>query len=371
MKRSSVTIGLAAIGILAVACGSVAGQSPTTTAVSYSGPSTYATIATDESTATTVLTTTGTTDPSQSTTTTQAATSTTTPAGIAAFPTLPDGRPTTWLGVTSDYVAVENSTATGNRIHEFGQTGTREEADGAGAFGPNVITALWRLRDGSMIGLVDCCEPAGGLIYYVEARGTLPADQDPSDGTDGWTLAASPTSTEFARLGYLLGVFDPHSPKNDRLLLFVDDPTFGFPSGQAAWSPDGSSLYWIGVEFGDGPTTLNRLDTTTPDATPEVVGELDFVGSDQFLGNIATQISGSLVGFLHTQADATITATQGVVFNPSGDLLTTFAVPTASLLGNYDASGRYLIYVDGDGFARWIGGGESGELGAGYIHASW
>lgn len=368
MKRSALVV----LIVLAGACGSVAGETPTTTAVVYTGPSTYATTAPTEASTTTVLTTTGTTDPSQSTTTsTTTPTVSTTPSEIVPFPTLADGRPTTWLGVTSEYEAVEVSTATGALVHTFGQTGTRDLIGNTDGPSPNVISAIYRLRDGSTIGLIDCCEPAGGVIHYVPAQGTLGENPSAADGTDGWTLAASPTNREFARLGYALSVFDPTTPAADRVLVFVDEPEFGFPSGQVAWSVDGQALYWIGIEFGGGPTTLNRLDVSTNDSTPVVVGTLDFVGQDQFLGNIATQVSGNIVGFLHTEGDGIVTATEGVVFNPEGDLLSTFEVEAGSLLGTYDASGRYLIYVGADGIVRWIGGGESGELGAGYIHASW
>ena len=343
-------------------------SSTATTSTEPTTPATYATTTDPTAPPTTVLTTTGTVAPSAST---SQPTTTTLANAIALLPTLSDGRPTTFIAVTSEYVAVEVTTATGANVHEFGQTGTREEVETAVELGPNVITAAWRLRDGSMIGLVDCCEPAGGRIHYVAAGGAIDDTVYNTTGTDGWTLAASPVSAEFARLGYLVGVFDPRNIGDDRVLLFVDDGTLGFPSGQVAWSPDGLAIYWIGIEFGGGPTTLNAVDLTVETPIPSVAAELDFVGQDQFLGNIATQVSGNLVGFLHTRGDGTITSSIGVVFNPTGELLNTFPVETGSLLGSYDASGKYLIYVDGDGIVRWQGRGLSGNLGTGYIHASW
>ena len=361
------------LALLTAACADAPGGAlPSSTSRSSTAattPTTYATTTEPTSPPTTVLTTTGTVAPSASTT--SQPTPTTQPAGLAFLPTLPDGRPTTFIGVTSDYVAVEVTTATGAIVHEFGQTGTREDVETAVEFGPNLITGAWRLRDGSMVGLVDCCEPVGGIIHYVAAREMIDSRADATQGTDGWTLAASPASAEFARLGYLIGVFGPTDIGNDRVLLFVDEGDLGFPSGQIAWSPDGQAIYWIGIEFGGGPTTLNTVDLTAETAVPSVIAELTFVGEDQFLGNIATQISGNLVGFLHTQGDGTITASIGVVFNPAGELLHTFAVEPGSLLGSYDASGKYLIYVDGDGIVRWQGRGQAGELGVAYIHASW
>ena len=371
MDRATST--LLTLAIVLTACAEAPGgvvpgsTSPTSTVATT--PATYATATEPTAPPTTVLTTTGTVGPSA--TSTSQATTTTLPSGTAPLPTLPDGRPTTFIGVTSEYLAVEVTTATSATVHEFGRTGTREEVETALELGPNVITAAWRLRDGSMIGLVDCCEPAGGTIHYVAAGGVIDENVYNTSGTDGWTLAASPTTAEFARLGYLVGVFDPSTIGDDRVLLFVDDGNLGFPSGQVAWSPDGRTIYWIGIEFGGGPTTLNVVDLTAEAPVPSVVGELDFVGQDQFLGNIATQVSGNLVGFLHTRGDGEITSSTGVVFNPTGELLNTFPVETGSLLGSYDASGKYLIYVDGDGIVRWQGRGQAGELGAGYIHASW
>jgi hypothetical protein len=52
-------------------------------------------------------------------------------------------------------------------------------------------------------------------------------------------------------------------------------------------------------------------------------------------------------------------------------LLTSFPVETNSLWGGYDQTGRFLIYVDGDGVVRWQGLGTAGALADGFIFASW
>lgn len=37
----------------------------------------------------------------------------------------------------------------------------------------------------------------------------------------------------------------------------------------------------------------------------------------------------------------------------------------------YDANGRWLVYVTTDGVARWAGAGQNGEIGPGYVAADW
>jgi hypothetical protein len=62
---------------------------------------------------------------------------------------------------------------------------------------------------------------------------------------------------------------------------------------------------------------------------------------------------------------------RGIVFEPTGELVAEFDVEPGSRMGGYDPSGRFLIYVDGEGTVRWQGLGQTGSLGEGYLFASW
>lgn len=59
------------------------------------------------------------------------------------------------------------------------------------------------------------------------------------------------------------------------------------------------------------------------------------------------------------------------MFEPTGELVAEFDIEPGSRMGGYDPSGRFLIYVDGSGSARWQGLGQTGVLGEGYTFASW
>lgn len=238
---------------------------------------------------------------------------------------------------------------------------------------PNVLVGAWRVRDGSMIGLADCCEPAAGRMFFLEVNGELGTDPYSSlaPWTQGWSLSPSPVDNRFASIGYSIEVFDPASPRESDVGAWIsdaDEPSLGFPFGVAAWVRDGSQLYWSGSR--DEATVLVTLDLADPQPSPVTV--LSWVDTDQFLDGLGIQASGNLVGFLHTHnASFEVVETEGVVFSETGELLASFPVETNSLWGGYDQSGRFLIYVDGDNTVRWQGLGMSGALADGFIHASW
>jgi hypothetical protein len=284
--------------------------------------------------------------------------------------TLNDGRPATFVAVTDDYQAVGVDTTSGETIKVFGQTGTLAELEAAEEMSPNVLVGAWRVGDGSTIGLSDCCEPAAGRLFFLSPDDTL--GEDPYSAStpwnQGWTLSPSPVDSQFASIGYSLEIFDPDTPYDDSGGVWIDEPSLGFPNGGAAWTRDGSQLYWT---TGTGAeTALATL--TLPPGEPDLVTDLSWVADNQFLDGIGSQANGDLVGFVHTYDDASgLVESSGVVFSTSGELLTSFPVETNSLWGGYDQTGRFLIYVDGDGVVRWQGLGTAGALADGFIFASW
>lgn len=303
-------------------------------------------------------------------TTTTEVTTTTEMATTTAAPVAANGFPDTFLAIDDDYAAVEVDTQSGEVVHVFGQLADAAAlAAGAEEMSPNALVGIWRVVDGSMVGLADCCEPAAGNVFYLPADGELAADPYTEGIVErGWTLSPSPTQNMFANLGYTMIVADPSVTADTGPGVGIESPELGFPTGAAAWERDGSQIYWISAK--DGATGLVTLDLAA--GTPVFVTELSWVGDDQLLSGVGSQASGNLVGFLYTlDASAQVSATAGVVFTVEGDLVTTFPVETDSAWGGYDATGTWLIYVDADGAVRWQGSGESGVLGDGYLFASW
>lgn len=358
---------LAVVLVLAVAgCGDDAGSSAATTE-----PTAVTTTAPEGTTTTPEATTVAPTTTAVSTTSAPTSTTTTlvtSPTLVPATPTLTDGRPATFLAITDDYRAVEVDTTTGEIVHDFGQTGTPEQVAVAEEIAPNVLDGVWRILDGSMVGLSDCCEPAAGRIFYVPADGSLGDDPYAAPWEAGWFLSPSPTANMMANVGYSLVVHDPNVADYTGPGHWIAEPPLGFPATGAAWARDGSELYWITIE--DEATMLATLDLA--EGSPQVVAELPWVGANQSLVGIGSQANGNLVGFLDTRDSSfAITETSGVVFSTDGGLLASFSVETDSAWGGYDSSGKYLIYTDATGVVRWQGLGLSGTLGSGFLFASW
>jgi len=350
---------LLALVLLLAACG---GDSSDTTA----SPTTQTAATSTTEAAAPESTTTAAPETTTSTTSTTVTPTTTTVAPQGAV--LDDGRPATFLAITDDYEAVEVDTASGEIIHSYGQAGTAAEVDSAEEMPPNVFVGIWRLNDGSMVGISDCCEPAAGNIFYLEPDATLPDDvYSHENRTYGWMLSPSPTNASFANLGYELVIENGMTDSGSG--WWVDDPSLGFPMGAAAWDRDGSQLYW--VTRIEQAAALAMVDLAEGD--PTHVTLLPWIGVHQWFDGVGSQAGGNLVGFLHTTELDTgeITDTTGIVFSTSGEILAEFPVETGSTWGGYDTTGTFLIYIDGDGAARWQGAGQAGVLGGGFISASW
>ena len=301
------------------------------------------------------------------TTTTVPATTTTTrltaPGGVGAAAPLPDGRPRTFLAVTNDFEAVEVDTETGAVLRSIGQAGSRAELESAEAAAEvNVIDALWRTIDGSILVVSECCEPAAGAVHVLTA--TEPWDRD-APTIPGWAAGASPTTAEVAVVGYELQV---GRPDRWRYREILDVEVVGYPSGSPAWSRDGERVYWVAEipsDGGDVRWALAGLDLSTGELSDTV---LEWVPEDSRLTGLAARASGELVTIVTTDA---FTYTEGVAMSPDGALVERFDIAEGSVLGGYDPTGTLLIYVDGTGAVQWEGGGQRGTLATGYLFASW
>lgn len=312
----------------------------------------------------TTSTTTTSTETTVGTTTTIVSTTTTLAAPVTSpTPTLADGRPTTFLAVTVDYAAVEVDTLTGEVVRFLGQAGNaRDLADAECAACVNVIDRVWRTNGGEHVYISECCEPAAGSITILTGDVAVVTSESQANFF-AWSVVPSPTQDLIIAVGYDTAVSDPIG--RPLINLFQNDGN-GVPG--IGWSNDGDTVYWLDIPWQHTPTPGVATFTGFELATGSTeTFEVDWLAQDSVLEGLAGQASGSLVSF-RTGADG---STEGVVISPTGDLVATFGVEDGSRLGGYDPTGRFLIYVDGAGVARWQGLGKSGVLGHGYLMASW
>jgi len=287
------------------------------------------------------------------------------------IPRLDNGLPATFIAVTEGWEAVEVDTATGTILRSIGVMERPGEAGDEGVVFA-AIDRAWRTTDGRWHIVSECCEPAAGMIHYLDPETTLTRENhDETLSSDGWSVSSSPYDGRIARSGYTLWVGEVG--EDSELSIWYEELGSSFIDGVTAWARDGAGISWTSAD-GAGKAMLWRLDLDAPDLG--AIGfELPWVTENQWLDGIGTQASGNYVAFLNTVDDgpesSSVAATEGVVFSPTGELMATFPVETGSLWGGYDPSGRVLIYTDGDNVARWQGRGNSGILGEGYVHASW
>jgi hypothetical protein len=315
------------------------------------------------------------TTPADSSTTTEATTTppttttiptiTTTPAGPPpseepGLQTLDDGRPATFVAVTSDYEAVEVDTATGQVIRSLGQISTAEDvATAECAACINAIDAVWRTSDGSHHIISECCEPAAGRIHVLTADDLplLPGTTT-SETHAFWWAVPSPRSGLVAFLGYSLLVTEPGATP-----VHNGDLLDGWAVSNPTWSPDGSTVRWL-QSSDDGAIVLRSLDLTSQTTTEVAVPALH--GSD--LADLTTRVSGELVA-LHRSLDGG--GTTALVLTVDGAVVDEFDLEDGARLGGHDPSGSFLLYVTDDGAVRWRGENDSGVLAEGYLFASW
>ena len=285
-----------------------------------------------------------------------------------SLPTLEDGRPATFLAVNDDYAAMEVDTETGQVIRQIAQISTAEDVENAECSACiNFVDAIWRLADGSAYLLSECCEPAAGAMFWIGPDDVMTPETHEHEGgsVQAWAANVSPSSRVVAAASYGVSI---ESPETGQLWVWLSAETF-YASTPPSWSLDLSTLWVIG---GDGDVDL--LWTIEPASSAVSSTEIPWLGEDQYLSGLGTQAGGRLVTFRLTpdgDDDFGNDPVRGIVFEPTGELVTEFDVEPGSRMGGYDPSGRFLIYVDGGGTVRWQGIGQTGSLGDAYLFASW
>lgn len=310
------------------------------------------------------------------TTSTEPADSTTTTALVdepwreplqGTLPTLEDGRPATFLAVTDDYAAVEVDTATGEVVRIIAQVSTAEDVENAECDACiNFVDGVWRLADGSAYLVSECCEPAAGSMFWMGPDDFMTPEthQHQGGGVQAWAATPSPASRVVAAASYGVSI---DSPNHGQLWHWLSDDTFY--AHTTTWRRDLSAIWVVG---GDGAVDL--LWTIDPVSLNVSGAELAWLGEDQYTSGLGTQATGRLVTFrlsLDGDDNHNNDLARGIVFEPTGELVSEFDVEPGSRMGGYDPSGRFLIYVDGKGTVRFQGLGQTGVLGEAYTFASW
>jgi hypothetical protein len=313
----------------------------------------------------TTTTTEATTTTSLATTTTQPATTTTAPTTTttteAADPNvLPDDAPTTWVGVTTDYEAVEVDTATGEVIRSLGQVSTAEDVENAECSAcVNAIDMVWRTFDGSHTIISECCEPAAGMIHVLNDT-EIPLVIDSDDApVFFWTASPAPDAPLIAFLGYGVAVATADEPGSPIAAAELEH----FPVSNAVWVPGEEVVRWL--EDAAGTLQLRTFDVSA--GTSDAV-EVSGVESQGIVG-LAIRGSGEMVA-MHSEGDPD-SATTALVLSPEGEVIDEFEIETGARPGGYDPTGTVLIYTDGAGVVRWLSDSGAGVLAEGYHFASW
>jgi hypothetical protein len=324
------------------------------------------------SSTTSTSTTTTTTVPEPSTTTTTVPVTTTTlPVPEGALPTLSDGRPATWVGVTEDYEAVEVDTLTGEVIRSIAQVSTAEDVATAECSAcVNAIDTVTRTYDGAYYFVSQCCEPAAGLI------GVLTPEDFPMLG-DGlvdiptwnqWSAAPSPDSHGVVFVGYQVVVTSADVPpggdgrESDYTEAWVNEGEDAFPISNAVWDTGHDAIHWLEAEAGS--TRLRTFDIAAGSTSTVPVPELD--GWNQ--AGLALDATSNLV-VVRSMPDTP--TSEALVIGLDGVRLDSFTLEAGARLGGYDRTGAFLIYTADDGVVRWMGPDGSGILADGFVHAGW
>ncbi|MGH8958784.1 MAG: hypothetical protein ACRDVK_08925 [Acidimicrobiia bacterium] len=290
---------------------------------------------------------------------------------IDPIPSLLDGRPATFLGVTRDHAAVEVGTQNGEMVRPIAQIATAADvANAECAACVNAVDQVWRLADGSAFLVSECCEPASGHMFWLlqDAEPVTPEKGEPDrGGLQAWAAAPAPGAPFVAGSSYYLTIASPEDP-----LIWIASEDF-LASGPPAWSWDLARLYVFEDDVlpdNDG-MTLRTIDIEANTSDPFA---LAWWPPESYSSGLAMSAEGNLITFVLTRDDDNFEndPATGVVFKPDGQRIRDFPVEAGSTLGGFDPTGTFLIYVDGEGVVRWHDTwARLGVLGHGFYTASW
>ncbi len=305
------------------------------------------------------------TDPADDEAPAETTTSTSAPAGsivtgngaaatAAPDPIVPeltaDGRPASFFAITVEGAAVEVDTVSGRILREIAQL----DDPTSDVELPQVLVSIWPVAgtDGTVL-LSDCCEPAAGNIYRLDADDRI---DDPAEvwAGGGWEAVPDARGARVATSAYTSTV---RADDGTETALFDTPGVTSFVD----WLRDRDGVVF--AEPGENSTVIRRFDLDASGSVATAVEfTLPFSGRD-----LTVRADGNLV-LLATEPDG---VDRGIVFTPDGDLVTAFDTVAGGQILDYDARGLFVIQLDDDGNASWQGLGQSGTLGSGYLWVQW
>lgn len=288
---------------------------------------------------------------------------------------LDDGRPSSFWAITdTTYDLVRVDTLTGDIISNLGGYG-QSSTDCGDDCGPlQALVSVEAGPDGNLW-LTDCCEPAAGTIFRLAADARF--DASTQTFSHGYVALPSPS-------GELLAV---QTQTWVALRLPDGEDVAAYPAERADAAGSHTPLAWIDEETlvvrsstFDGGQQLDQLlvlDLSVR-SEPVVVGAT--IGGDTRRVDAAIRSDGMILALtvVPDRASANLPSelaegkVSGEVFDPAtGGLEAEFDLPDDVVTIDYDPSATFLITSGRDGVIRWYGAGASGELGSGFVAASW
>ena len=280
-----------------------------------------------------------------------------------------------WAITDEDHRLVRVETATGEIVAELGGWGQALDTDGGEPV--QVLTTVESAPGGSAW-LDDCCEPAIGSSYRV-AEGQVfdPINRSedlvrvdgygPQVSRNGELVAVTVggRGTGVLRASDLSSVITVDAMSTLLAEATGADPEF-VDSLALAWLSDDVVVIQVFLADHDA---IRFVDVSGPE--PAVVGaELDV---DAAVIAADVRNDGHLVvATVERDDDSPEAPVAGRVIDPdSGEQIAVFNLPDGTFDMDYDPTATYLITVADDGAARWIGRGETGAVGQGFVAASW
>ena len=277
-------------------------------------------------------------------------------------PMTDEGMPSTVIAVTDDtHELVELDAADGQVVRTLGSAGDLDDETG------NFIDGAWWHPATGVIIVSDGPEPAAGNLTLVEPG----EDYERQDGPDGWGMgwdvAISPDGRFALVTGYGYDVSVLAEGTNGRRVVIQLSDSPEDLRYHPAWLRDRLGVAMVR----DVDGVRNLIDVIELDDDGRVVSTVTYQ-LDRPIADLEVRSDGGLVVLYDDGRNPSGGGTRAVIVDPdSGEIEAEFDLEEGSHSLAYDATGRLLLYVDGEGTLRWQGAGDSGVLAEGYSHADW
>ena len=288
----------------------------------------------------------------------------------------PEGLPPFLVAVREDHAVIEINTISGRTTRVLVPP---PEPDPPNAeIEGNTIGSVWWHRDTGRMVIEEGPEPAAGNIWhqpigadFVDARDGLSNNAPGFRSGAGWQAELSPNGDYTLHTGYAAFILRTGEPDDAGIDVSppIDDGGFSFTP---AWLRDRIGVaYTFGRWEDDGETY--ELHIVELDERAVVVERRMFELRRRVTG-LAVRADGALVVLfdeIEQQRDRDGGSSAGVLDPDTGETIAEFTLEPGSHSMGYDQTGTYLLYVDGEGRARWRGRGQSGIIAENLLHADW